>query len=134
MVEDPPPYPCQPLTHLLEDISHLYPQLFFKPLFICAASSKEFTVVNHLCSITIVSKFLPEYWTRDAEMLSVALMSDIGGAKATITATNLTGHGTTRLGQSILLLELIGHIQGIRHVKEASSSVRHSWLDLLEEH
>ncbi|KAG5646355.1 hypothetical protein DXG03_003678 [Asterophora parasitica] len=119
LVERSPPYPCFPLTNLLDTIARLYPQIFYKPLFLCAASSKEFTIVNHLCVIAIVSKFLPDFWTRDAEMMSVALMSD-GGKKEPVSAT---GRSWTkaRLGQNVVTLELIGCIQDARHEKEASS-------------
>ncbi|TFK38037.1 hypothetical protein BDQ12DRAFT_735948 [Crucibulum laeve] len=119
LVEDPPPYPCPQLSSLLETLSHLYPPLFYKPLFSCAASSKEFTVVNHLCTLAVHSKFVSDYWTRDAEMMSVALMSETGGEKAAF-KTSFGGPpwGKARLGQSILLIELISHIQKIRHAKE----------------
>lgn len=120
LVEAPPVYPCAPLTNLLDTIARLYPQVFYKPLFSCAASSKEFTVVNHLCVIVIVSKFLPDFWIRDAEMMSVALMSDAGGRKATISENGNRTWAKARLGQSVLLLELIGRIQAARHEKEAS--------------
>ncbi|KAG6915507.1 hypothetical protein DXG01_011132 [Tephrocybe rancida] len=117
LVEGPPPYPCIPLTNLLDTIARLYPQVFYKPLFLCAASSKEFTVVNHLCVIVIVSKFLSDFWIRDAEMVSVALMSD-GGKKAP--ETDRKAWTKPRLGQAVIMLELIGSIQAARHEKEAS--------------
>ncbi|KAJ6614617.1 hypothetical protein B0H10DRAFT_2165084 [Mycena sp. CBHHK59/15] len=108
LVDDPPQYPCLPLTDFLDKVSQTYPQVFYKPLFSCAASTKDFTVLNHLCAITAVSKFVPDFWTRDAEMMSVALMSDVGW-------------GTARLGQSVLLLEVIGRIQAVRRSKDVSS-------------
>ncbi|KAG6856950.1 hypothetical protein H0H87_011936 [Tephrocybe sp. NHM501043] len=125
LVEEPPPFPCIPLTNLLDTIARLYPQTFYKPLFLCAGSSKEFTIVNHLCVIVIVSKFLPDFWIRDAEMVSVALMSD-GSKKAS------GGGGKAwmkpRLGQAVIMLELIGCIQAARHEKEASSQHQDSPL------
>lgn len=51
-------------------------------------------------------------------MISVALMSDVGGSKGT---TSDNGWAKARLGQSVLFLELIGCIQAARHEKEASS-------------
>ncbi|GLB42281.1 putative ion transmembrane transport [Lyophyllum shimeji] len=121
LVDQPPPYPCVPLTNLLDTIARLHPQVFYKPLFLCAATSKEFTVVNHLCVIVIVSKFLPDYWIRDAEMMSVALMSD-GGRR--VDASD-SANGTwmkARLGQAVVMLELIGCLQAARHLKQSASN------------
>jgi hypothetical protein len=98
----------------------MYPQIFYKPLFACAASSKELTVQNCLAVLTIISRFLPNFLTRDAEMLSVALMSEgttnkPSGAKPT--------WGKARLGQSALLVELISRVQALR-ITEVSTMVR----------
>lgn len=119
MVDGPPPYPYIPLNALLERVSQTYPQLFYKPLFSCAASTKEFTVASHLCVITILSKFLSDFWTRDAEMMSVALMSGASGG-TNKEPLRVPTWGTARLGQCVLLVELIGHIQAVRRAKEAS--------------
>ncbi|KAG5721509.1 Unc-80 like protein [Termitomyces sp. T112] len=119
LVEGPPPFPCIPLTNLLDIIAQLYPQVFYKPLFLCAASSKEITIINHLCIISIVSKFLPDFWIRDAEMVSVALMSD--SVKKAPEAERKTWT-KQKLGQAVVMLELIAFIQSARHEKEAASS------------
>lgn len=123
LVDNPPPLPCLALTTLFNGLSQAYPQIFYKPLFLCAASVKEVAVVNHLCTITIISRFLPDFWIRDAEMISVAVMSDIGGSgDANGKGKAKEGAwGNARLGQSVLLVELIGKIQGIRRDKENSS-------------
>ncbi|KAF9010224.1 hypothetical protein BDQ17DRAFT_1235125 [Cyathus striatus] len=132
LVETPPSHPCSQLTNLLQTLSHIYPQLFYKPLFSCAASSKEFTVVNHLCVLKVHSKFLPDYWTRDAEMLSVALMSDAGAKKETLKGER-TGApwAKARLGQSVIMLEIIAQMQAIRHQRELSNS-EHSFSDIIK--
>jgi len=121
LVDSPPAYPCRALTNLLDTVAQSYPQIFYKPLFSCAASSKEFSVVNHLCVIVIVAKFLPDFWIRDAEMLSVALMSDVGTRKGSTSASRDKSWAEARLGQSVLMLELIGFIQAVRHEKEAAN-------------
>ncbi|KAF5379141.1 hypothetical protein D9615_005965 [Tricholomella constricta] len=131
LVEEPPPCPYIPLTNLLDTIARLYPQVFYKPLFLCAASSKEFTVVNHLCVIVIVSKFLPDYWTRDAEMMSVALMSDGGKKEAASEMGNRTWT-KTRLGQAVVMLELIACVQAARHEKEASLSSENLSVEMVK--
>ncbi|KAF9062414.1 hypothetical protein BDP27DRAFT_1368816, partial [Rhodocollybia butyracea] len=125
LVDDPPPYPCFPLSSLLDTFSQTYPQIFYKPLFLCAASSKEHAVVNHLCTLTALARFMPDLWIKDAEMMSIAIMSD-GGPKSKKPASEATKHlsrsvkpwGIARLGQSVLLVELIAQVQGIRRARE----------------
>jgi hypothetical protein len=119
LIDEPPAFPCPSLTNVLDTIARLYPQVFYKVIFSCAASSKEFTIVNHLCAMVVVSKFLPDFWSRDAEMMAVALMSDIGGKKMLEDSAPLSWT-KARLGQCILLIELIGRIQAARHEREAS--------------
>ncbi|KAJ6582913.1 hypothetical protein DFH09DRAFT_278368 [Mycena vulgaris] len=131
LVDDPPPHPCLPLTDFLDKVSQLYPQLFYKPLFSCAASNKDFTILNHLCAITAVSRFLPDFWTRDAEMMSVALMSSAGGSKANAPDA-IPVWGTARLGQSVLLVEMIGKIQAVRRTKDSSSNPDSVYVDILK--
>ena len=97
----------------------MYPQIFYKPLFACAASSKDLTVQNHLAVMTAISRFLPDFWIRDAEMLSVALMSE--GANKRSDAKPVWGKA--RLGQSALLAELIYRAQDERKA-QTSSTVR----------
>lgn len=100
-------------------MSQMYPQLFYKPLFACAASAKELTVQNYLSTLTVISRFLPDFWTRDPEMVSVALMSE----SANKTQGGVPTQGKARLGQSALLVELIGRVQVLRKA-DILSSVR----------
>jgi hypothetical protein len=121
MVVDPPPFPHTELSSLLDVLSHNYPQLFYKPFFSCAATSNEFTIVNHLCTLAIHSQFISDYWNRDAEMMCVALLSDAGAEKETMTSmVGNTPWGVARLGQSVLFLELIGKIQAVRRIRESA--------------
>ncbi|KAJ7441775.1 hypothetical protein B0H11DRAFT_2251834 [Mycena galericulata] len=130
LVDDPPQHPCLPLTDFLDKVSQLYPQVFYKPLFSCAASNKDFAVLNHLCAITAIARFLPDFWTRDAEMMSVALMSGAGKTSAAVDAA--PGWGTARLGQSVLLVEMIGRIQAVRRTKDASSNPDGPYVDIVK--
>jgi hypothetical protein len=99
----------------------MYPRIFYKPLFTCAASSKEHIVLNVLSVVVALSKYLPDFWTRDAEMVSVALMSDIGGSEKGVSAeVGGPTWGSARLGQSVLLVELIIQIQVMRDGKQSS--------------
>ncbi|KAH7923448.1 hypothetical protein BV22DRAFT_1015390 [Leucogyrophana mollusca] len=110
LVADSPPYPCAPLSDLLNEVSQMYPQLFYKPLFACAASTKDLSVVNHLEVLMSISTFLPDFWTRDPEMMLVALMKDVG--KSTGGEDGLAW-GKARLGQTALLLELIARVRSL---------------------
>jgi hypothetical protein len=112
----------------------MYPQIFYKPLFACAASTKEFAVVNFLAIIASISKFQTDFWFRSAEMISVALMSDGGSSgKGKGVDRGQPQWGTARLGQSVLLVELISRIQNVRRLRE-ENKVRHFvallWSDL----
>ncbi|KIJ62176.1 hypothetical protein HYDPIDRAFT_95143 [Hydnomerulius pinastri MD-312] len=124
IVLDPPVHPCLPLTSILEKLSRLYPQIFFKPLFTCAASSKTLVVINHLEMLAGISIFLPDFWIRDPEMVLVALMNDIGGSNQ---APSHKPWGKARLGQTTILVELIGYLKSLPPfdpaVPHASSNV-----------
>jgi hypothetical protein len=108
------------MSTFLSSLSQTWPPLFYKPLFACAASDKEVIVVNHLCTIQIHAKYVQDYWTRDTEMLCVALLSDIGMMDA---GSGNDKWAKARLGQLVLLVELVGKIQKLRHEKESSSTV-----------
>lgn len=92
-----------------------YPQVFYKPLFSLAAASKEVTAGNNLAVITLLSRFLDDFWTRDSEMMAVALFG--GGAAAPNTPAmngGLIAWGTARLGQCVILVELISCLRDLR--------------------
>ncbi|EGO03702.1 hypothetical protein SERLA73DRAFT_101950 [Serpula lacrymans var. lacrymans S7.3] len=108
LVIDPPPYPCLPLSRILGDIAQVYPQLFFKPLFACAASTKELAIVNQLLILTALSRFSPDFWIRDPEMICVALISGVGGDG---TGNGELSWGKVRLGQMVILTELIASVE-----------------------
>ncbi|KAF9233194.1 hypothetical protein BU15DRAFT_90452 [Melanogaster broomeanus] len=107
IVLGPPANPCPPLTSILEKLSRLYPQIFFKPLFSCAATSKDLVVINHLELLSGLSTYMPDFWIHDPEMLLVALMNDVGGAKVS---------GKARLGQTAIVVELIACVKSLSSV------------------
>ncbi|TDL25147.1 hypothetical protein BD410DRAFT_784972 [Rickenella mellea] len=125
LTTDPPTCPFQPLTNLLLKQSQLYPQLFFKPLFACAASVKDVLVMHQLAILVALTRFMPDFWTRDAEMMSVALMSDPGAGigKGKGKEGEAPIMGKARLGQSILLLELTCRLRDLRLAKKGTVSL-----------
>ncbi|KAF8636927.1 hypothetical protein AX17_003178 [Amanita inopinata Kibby_2008] len=133
LAEDPPPYPCVELSNLLGQISKQYPPLFYKPLFVCAASSKEYLIMNYLCTFTAVTKFLPSYWISDAEMISVALISDVSKKKRMgFARTDTLAFDAAQLGQLVLFIEVIGQIQAARHRKQELSNADGALLDIIK--
>ncbi|KAH7907950.1 hypothetical protein BJ138DRAFT_1128802 [Hygrophoropsis aurantiaca] len=125
LVLDPPAHPCTSLSALLNNLSQMYPQVFYKPLFACAASTKELAVVNHLGIITAIANFLPDFWTRDPEMTLVALMKDVG--KPVEGESGLVW-GKARLGQTTLLLELIAKVRSLSRPAQEMTSIENSAL------
>ncbi|CAL1699709.1 unnamed protein product [Somion occarium] len=123
LIADPAEVPCHALCDFLEAISRAYPKVFYKPLFICAASSKEITVAAQLQTLAAISTYVPDFWTRDPEMMAVALMSDTTGLKGKAPAQPIPTWGKSRLGQSVLLIELIEQLRMIRHSKDMTATV-----------
>lgn len=114
-----PAYPCQALSDFLEKLSRVHPKVFFKPIFTCAASGKDLTIANQLCILTVVAKYLPDFWSRDPEMMAVALMSNTTSMKS---ASGGEGPiwGKTQVGQSVLLVELIEYLRAVRKMKDVA--------------
>ncbi|KAF8635387.1 hypothetical protein AX15_000390 [Amanita polypyramis BW_CC] len=130
IVEDPPLYPSKDLSNIFNQLSHQYPPIFYKPLFFCAASSKEFSLINHLCTLTAITKFVPDFWIRDAEMISVALVSNVG--KKTDAEQAGAPFKAGQLGQLVILVELISQVQTARHRKEEIPGTESAFLDIVK--
>ncbi|KAG8919843.1 hypothetical protein FRC01_001070 [Tulasnella sp. 417] len=110
---DDPPAPSAVLTTLLSTLAETVPTLFYRPLFLCAAATKDPTVVTHLRVLGALSKHLPSFWTANDEMVAVALMSDPGKSflKGKGKDELVPSWGKPRLGQCVVILELIAHVQ-----------------------
>ena len=78
-------------------------------------------MVNHLCTLHIHAKYVQRYWVKEVEMMCVALLNNPGGKVGETRGQR----GVARLGQLVLLVELIGNVQNARRIKEAAGSV---WL------
>ncbi len=66
----------------------------------------------------MMARYLPSFWIRDAEMLLVALMSDSGGIEKSSRENVGPSWGQARLGQLVVLIELIAHVQATRQDKD----------------
>jgi hypothetical protein len=66
----------------------------------------------------MLARHFPSFWIRDAEMLLVALMSDSGGMEKGSQDNLGPSWGQVRLGQLVVLIELIAHIQATRQDKD----------------
>lgn len=122
MVAESIPQASESLTKLLALFANMCPQVFYKPLFLCAASTKEETVTLQMATLTTLGRYMPNFWTSDAEMLSVALMSDPGSthsSKGKMKEGEKPPWGKLRLGQTMILLELIANLRNIREEHEA---------------
>lgn len=86
-------------------------------MFACAAATKEATIVQHLRILLNLSRFVQDFWTRDAEMTAIAIASDIGGAKAT--DVEATGPSQPRLGQLVLFIQIVSQLRVGRLAKTA---------------
>lgn len=112
-----PPRDPKGITRFLTEISQQYPQIFYKPIFACAAASKETHLVQQLRTLTMLASFVPDFWTRDAEMIGVAVLSDLGAGK-TRPPIEAEKSGPSRpkprLGQTVLLVEMVCRMRAAR--------------------
>ncbi|KAH9960690.1 hypothetical protein BC827DRAFT_1268087 [Russula dissimulans] len=128
LVLEPPPLPFSAFTELLEIASQSFPKVFYKPLFACAAGTKVSSIVNHLRTISMLARHLPSFWIRDAEMLLVALMSDSGNTERDPQDDARPSWGQVRLGQLVILTELIAHVQATRQDKDGGGPSSSTFL------
>jgi hypothetical protein len=111
------------IAPFLQKVSIKYPQVFYKPLFTCAAASKEVFLIQHLRVLASLSKLVPDFWTRDAEMIGVAITGHIGSVVSE-PADKPPAPQAPRLGQVVLLLVVTSQLRSTRALKaKASESV-----------
>ena len=109
---------------MFRTFAHVNPQVFYKALFTCAASSKEVTIAHHMTILIAMGRYLPELWTTDAEMIAVAIMSDVSSArKGKQREADLPNWGQARPGQCVILLEVIGALKVARKAHKDTSTV-----------
>ncbi|KAG8894652.1 hypothetical protein FRB99_001072, partial [Tulasnella sp. 403] len=109
LIDDPPPS-SPPLTALLSTLAQTLPTLFYRPLFLCAASGKDATVVTQLRVITSLARHFPGFWTNNDEMVAVALMSNPASSISDGDRSAMLW-SKARLGQCVVTLELIAVVK-----------------------
>lgn len=75
-------------------------------------------MVNQLCILNALSKFVPDILTRDPEMMSVALVSDTVTMSQSTSTDGGRPWGTPRIGQVALLVELIERLREVPGMKD----------------
>lgn len=88
--------------------------------------------MHQLTVLVALSRHMPDFWTRDAEMMAVAIMSDPSRSfgKGKEREGTLPVWGEARVGQSIILLEVISRIRRARLAKKETTAVRFFFLTL----
>ncbi|EIW78652.1 hypothetical protein CONPUDRAFT_108623 [Coniophora puteana RWD-64-598 SS2] len=124
LVADPPPIPFPALSSVLAALSTAHPQLLFKPLFTLAQTSSDPSLpssaavtafsgmgltiaAHHLCGVAALARVVPRFWTRDPDMVLVALGGSEKKGKGLL-------WGRPRVGQVIILLELLARVKEVR--------------------
>ena len=113
LAAEPITTPDPSITELLLSIAKRYPQVFFKPLFLCAASNKELIIANYLRILITLSGYLPNILTSNAEMMSVALMGNLSNTESIDETIDPTWE-QARLGHCVILVELVSRMRTLR--------------------
>ena len=85
-------------------------------------------MIDQFAKLLALSHYIPNFWINDAEMMSVALMNDPTGAQGVGKGKMKEGQkpswGKPRLGQMMILLEVIHELKTIRKAREDAHFVR----------
>ncbi|KAG8998938.1 hypothetical protein FRB94_006521 [Tulasnella sp. JGI-2019a] len=117
LVEDPPPVPHLELSSLLTRLAGSFGLLFHKPLFDCARSSKEATIVVQLRILSSISTWYPAMWWTNDEMISVALMKRMDSKTINSPSLEMTW-AKPWLGQCSIMMELISRFRQLTAEKK----------------
>ena len=75
MVWDPLPL-ADEFWGLLQGLAHNHPQLFYKPLFTCAATTKDHVVVDQLRIVVTLTWYTPHLLTHEVNMTTIMPVSN----------------------------------------------------------
>lgn len=137
MVREPLPIDDE-FRGLLQGLAHNHPQLFYRPLFTCAATTKDHVVVDQLRIFVALTRHMPDLLTHDADMTAVALVSS---------GRNVEGSGkekdnaapqwtAARPGQLAIILELIFRLEQLMKQRSSSTEIlpsEHQFFNDLED-
>ncbi|HEV7736343.1 MAG TPA: hypothetical protein VGO47_03085 [Chlamydiales bacterium] len=95
------------------------------PFFALVSAAKE-TLIGQLSVVIVLARHLPSFWIRDAEMISIAVLSDASRNKAKTTGDADSPWARLRIGQSLILVELLRGIRQITKTKKDPNAVSFS--------
>lgn len=68
--------------------------------------------------VCMLERIVKDWWVRDADMIGVALMSEVSASN-----DNGSGQGKAgRLGQVVVLIELVGRLRVLRRLRDSVGS------------
>ncbi|ORZ15402.1 hypothetical protein BCR41DRAFT_353710 [Lobosporangium transversale] len=104
------PEPNERLSKLLLQLSVLHRPTFYKPMIACVASDSTQFVTEYLCVLSCLEMHmnLVDLFLRDADMICVIAMTDVGHERPKIDSQNqMMKWGSCTVGQCIIVLEFI---------------------------
>ncbi|KAG0082753.1 hypothetical protein BGZ92_011431 [Podila epicladia] len=104
------PESSERLSRLLLQLSVHHRALFFKPMIACVASDSAQFVADYLCVLSCLEMHirLVDLYMRDADMICVIIMTDVGPERPRADASNPgLKWGSCTVGQCVIILEFI---------------------------
>ncbi|KAI7817236.1 hypothetical protein BC939DRAFT_335406 [Gamsiella multidivaricata] len=104
------PEPSERLSRLLRQLSTVHRAAFYKPMIACVASDSTQFVTDYLCVLSCleIHMGLVDLYMRDADMLSVIAMTDVGPERPRNDPhTQTLKWGSCTVGQCVIVLEFI---------------------------
>jgi hypothetical protein len=114
------------LCHLLSNLAKQHKIQFYKPIITCIASNSENKIVKSLVLIISLRQYLSgvQMWMRDAEMMSVIILGDVGKSRTDIQPSPSS---TTRLGDSSGLTSRVEEVSDASSFVSDTASKAESW-------
>ncbi|KAG2182852.1 hypothetical protein INT44_005833 [Umbelopsis vinacea] len=114
------------LCHLLSSLAKQHKIQFYKPIITCIASNSENKIVKSLVLIISLRQYLSgvQMWMRDAEMMSVIILGDVGKPKTDIQPSLSS---TIRLGDSSGLTSRVDEVSDASSFISDTDSKAESW-------
>lgn len=115
---------------MMRSVREQFPQQFHKPLFLCAAAAKDTTIIAQLKVLGHLVEHLPDFWFSNAEMVAVAVMSGVAPSKGKAIVAQESTWGSAKLGQCVVITELISSVRKLNTDRAASTVSMSSYVPL----